>query len=106
MDYFRKQKRLSAVPLEGEIPPAVSPDILDQLNAQELVDLVRSIPDPYRIVFNLYIIEGFSHKEIAERIGITESTSRSYLVRAKDHIQKCLPGRSIKPKKSKVVWTA
>ncbi len=58
-----------------------------QLSAQELMDIIAGLPDGYRIVFNMYAIEGFSHREIADALGIQESTSRSQLVKARKMLQ-------------------
>lgn len=57
------------------------------LEAEDLMKLIQELPAGYRMVFNLYAIDGFSHKEIAEQIGITESTSKSQLSRARMHLQ-------------------
>jgi len=57
------------------------------LEAEDLMKLIQELPPGYRMVFNLYAIDGFSHKEIAEQIGITESTSKSQLSRARMHLQ-------------------
>jgi RNA polymerase sigma-70 factor (ECF subfamily) len=54
-----------------------------QLHFQELLGMVQALPDGYRLVFNLFAMEGFSHAEIAENLGITEATSRSQLARAR-----------------------
>ena len=56
---------------------------LDILAEEELLNLISKLPDGYKMVFNLYVIEGFSHKEIAEMLNIGESTSRSQLVKAR-----------------------
>ncbi len=55
----------------------------DQLNVQALTRLIQKLPDGYRTVFNLYVIEGFPHKEIAGLLGISENTSKSQLSKAK-----------------------
>ena len=60
-----------------------APTILDELSKEEILKLVQNLPDGYRTVFNLYVIEGYSHKEIANQLGIGESTSRSQLVKAR-----------------------
>jgi RNA polymerase sigma-70 factor (ECF subfamily) len=65
----------------------VSATALAELGEKELLGLVQALPDGYRIVFNMYAIEGFSHKEIAEALGIKESTSRSQLVKARKMLQ-------------------
>jgi len=60
-----------------------TPTIIDELSKEEILKLVQELPDGYRMVFNLYVIEGYSHKEIADQLGIGESTSRSQLVKAR-----------------------
>jgi RNA polymerase sigma-70 factor (ECF subfamily) len=57
--------------------------IMDRIAANELLEMVQSLPDGYRTVFNLYAIEGYSHKEIGEFLGISETTSKSQLSRAR-----------------------
>lgn len=64
---------------ENPIPPKV----LELLSEQELIVLINSLPDGYRLVFNMYIIDGYSHKEIGKKLHIAESTSRSQLTKAK-----------------------
>ncbi|MCK5845998.1 MAG: RNA polymerase sigma factor [Bacteroidales bacterium] len=61
-----------------------------QQNADELMKLISELPTRYRIVFNLYAIEGYKHREIAEMLEITEGTSKSNLSRARDILQKKL----------------
>lgn len=65
-------------------------DILDKLEYQEIMQVVRSMPDGYRLVFNLYLVEGYSHKEISKLLDISESTSRSQLTRSKQLLKKYL----------------
>jgi len=57
--------------------------IIDDMNANDLVQCIQELNDPYRLVFNLYEIEGFNHNEISNRLGITPSSSRSILSRSK-----------------------
>lgn len=63
------------------------PGILNALSERELLGLLSELPDGYRVVFNLYAIEGYSHAEIAELLHIQESTSRSQLVKARKMLQ-------------------
>ena len=63
---------------------------IDKLSAEELMEIIGELPSGFRTVFNLFAIEGYSHKEIAEMLNITESTSRSQLTRAKQLLQKRL----------------
>ncbi|MCA1761592.1 MAG: RNA polymerase sigma factor [Cryomorphaceae bacterium] len=67
--------------------PGDYPDAIAELGAEELMELVASLPDGYRQIFNLAVIENFSHAEIAERLDIVESTSRSQLLRARKILQ-------------------
>jgi RNA polymerase sigma factor (sigma-70 family) len=64
-----------------------SANILDTLSEQELFQLITELPDGYRIIFNLFVIEGYDHKEIATLLNIQESSSRSQLTRAKQLLQ-------------------
>ncbi len=59
----------------------------DEIVYEELLKMVEELPDGYRIVFNLYAIEGYSHKEIADLLNIKEATSRSQLVKARMVLQ-------------------
>lgn len=65
----------------------VDPDAVAMLSEEELLNLVRQLPDGYRAVFNLVAIEGYSHAEAAEVLGIQESTSRSQLTKARRHLE-------------------
>jgi RNA polymerase sigma-70 factor (ECF subfamily) len=60
------------------------------LEAEDLLNMIRELPTGYRAVFNMYAIDGYSHKEIAEHLGITESTSKSQLNRARAYLQRML----------------
>lgn len=73
----------------------------DQLEAEDLMNMVKELPDGYRIVFNMYAIDGYSHKEIAAHLGISENTSKSQLCRARVHLQKLLAAYEETEKKLK-----
>ena len=62
----------------------------DHLEAEDLMQLINALPTGYRIVFNMYAIDGYSHKEIADSLGISENTSKSQLSRARTYLQKAL----------------
>lgn len=62
----------------------------DHLEEEDLLKMIQDLPTGYRIVFNLYAIEGYSHKEIASQLGISENTSKSQLSRARVYLQKML----------------
>ena len=63
----------------------------DNYGAKELLKIIQTLPIGFRTVFNLHAIEGYSHKEIGEMLGITEGTSKSQYSRAKIHLQKLVP---------------
>ena len=62
-------------------------EVFERLSANDLIKLVHELPPRYRMVFNLYAIEGYSHKEIAEMMGITTGTTKSNLSRARNILQ-------------------
>jgi RNA polymerase sigma factor (sigma-70 family) len=64
--------------------------ITSDINANDLMTLVQSLPTGYKTVFNMFAIEGYSHKEIAEQLGITENTSKSQYSRAREYLRKKL----------------
>lgn len=63
---------------------------IEELYEQDLIKIIQELPIGYRTVFNLYIIEGYSHKEIGEKLNINEGTSKSQLNRARKLLQKKL----------------
>ena len=91
LTYLRKYKYMYLeTDLEAAHEEADLPSFGGDLEAEDLLKLIAGLPTGYRIVFNLYAIDGYSHKEIAEQIGITESTSKSQLSRARSHLQEKL----------------
>lgn len=58
-------------------------DVLDTMSTDEILNLINELPDGYRVVFNMYVIEGFSHEEIAEKLSISVVTSRTQLFKAR-----------------------
>ena len=62
----------------------------DHLEAEDLLNMINEMPTGYRIVFNMYALDGYSHKEIADSLGINENTSKSQLSRARVYLQKKL----------------
>ncbi len=65
-----------------------SDDVIAKISADELMELIQELPPRYRLVFNLYVIEGMSHQEIAQEMSITQGTSKSNLARARDILKK------------------
>lgn len=73
---------------DWESIPAEEPETdPDGLDASQLIELIQQLPDGFRSVFNLYAIEGYAHKEIAQILDIAESTSRSQYLRARKLLQ-------------------
>jgi len=87
-------RRNRSMYLETELEQADrEPDysaLSDHLEAEDLLKMIQELPTGYRIVFNLYAIDGYSHKEIADQLGISENTSKSQLSRARTFLQKLL----------------
>jgi RNA polymerase sigma factor (sigma-70 family) len=65
----------------------------DSFAAKDLLKIIQTLPAGFKTVFNLYAIEGYSHKEIGEMLNISEGTSKSQYSRAKAHLQKLIPNR-------------
>lgn len=93
IDHVRKRGRLqldsqaAAALAQGTDPlPAqlrVAPSVLEQMAVEEIIALIDKLPEGFRFVFNLVAVEGYSHKEVASLLGISESASRSQLTRAR-----------------------
>ena len=91
IDYYRMQTRRRTEDLETAFEVHTSePDALSKLTVQEIIRCIQQLSPAYRSVFNLYVVEGFSHKEIADMLDITESTSRSNLVKARSKLKDLL----------------
>lgn len=71
------------------------PSAAQRIGYRELMDLVTSMPEGYRTIFNLYVMEGFRHKEIGQMLGISEITSRSQLNRARLWLQNKIKNRDV-----------
>ncbi|MBA3971399.1 MAG: sigma-70 family RNA polymerase sigma factor [Bacteroidetes bacterium] len=65
----------------------------DSYEAKDLLKIIQTLPVGFKTVFNLYAIEGYSHKEIGDMLNISEGTSKSQYSRAKTHLQKLIPNR-------------
>ncbi|GAB3322257.1 RNA polymerase sigma factor [Larkinella ripae] len=97
--YLRRNKQWRAeIALDDALPEA-DPVFADQdLVAEDLLNLLEQLPAGYKTVFNLYAIEGYNHAEIADLLGITESTSKSQLHRARALLQRLLAQLDVKKK--------
>ena len=92
LDQLRKDQKLKVNTPIDDVSFLVKDNhwIEEELTAKDLLKLVESLPDGYRVVFNMFAIEGYSHKEIAERLNVSENTSKSQFSRAKSHLRKKL----------------
>ena len=93
LDHLRRNKQLTqSIDQSNENHSALQTDAdaFSRLSAKELMAIIQQLPAGYRSVFNLYAIEGFSHKEIGTMLNIAESTSKSQYLRAKASLQKML----------------
>jgi len=88
IEHFRRRKYLQPVTekeentLEGKFL-----SVLDELGEKDILELVRQLSPGYRTVFNMYVVEGYTHREIGDMLGISEGTSKSQLSRAKVILQ-------------------
>lgn len=71
----------------GKVEERIEENVLDSLSAGEIIQLIQELSPRYRLIFNLYAIEGYNHKEISEMTGISEGTSKSNLSRARGILQ-------------------
>lgn len=91
IEHFRKQARMyPIVNLEVVDHALKAGDPGDSLELEDIQKLIQQLSPGYRTVFNLYVVEGYSHKEIAEMLDISEGTSKSQLARARYLLQKMI----------------
>jgi RNA polymerase sigma-70 factor (ECF subfamily) len=85
LQFLRKWKKLNFNQSIDDYEDRLSypEDVFGKLGAKELTTMVQNLPDGYRTVFNLYVIDGYKHREIAEILNISENTSKSQLLKAK-----------------------
>jgi RNA polymerase sigma-70 factor (ECF subfamily) len=80
---YRQRQKLQVVRNDEVESEEVSVDIEEEIETDFLLELIQQLPDQYRLVFNLYVLDHFSHKQIAEMLQISEGTSKSNLSRAR-----------------------
>ena len=93
--FLRKKNVFTMVPETAAEEIVLEEEVMSQLSAAEIFQLIIQLPVGYRTVFNLYVVEGMSHKEIAGLLKITEGTSKSQLSKAKVLLQKMLSQKQI-----------
>lgn len=95
LDHYRRRRRsltisLDAGPHEPAEPHLNDEAIFAQLSAEHIIAVLQQLPLPYRLVFSLYVLEGYSHQEIARQLGLAESTSRAHLTEANKRLRQAL----------------
>ncbi|MBS0012280.1 MAG: RNA polymerase sigma factor [Bacteroidales bacterium] len=92
IDYLRKQSREPnyIADRDEDTEESYEPDAIERLKAKDVLSLVARLPDGARMIFNLYALEGFTHKEIAEKMNISEGTSKSQFNRARKMLMSLL----------------
>ncbi len=84
----RYSKEMTGYEIKESEEGASEPMAYGHITEKELLGLINNLPDGYRLIFNLYVMEGYQHDEIADMLGIQPGTSRSQLVKARGMLQK------------------
>ncbi len=91
IDGFRRRSKYApTINLNSGHEVLLEPEVLSQIAAEEILEMVQQLPPKYRLVFNLFVLEGFSHEEIAERLNINVGTSKSNLYKARQKLKDML----------------
>lgn len=95
LDYLRKQKNFNIDTdiSEAEFLAGEDAKVLSGMRVEELMNLIKDMPPGYRTVFNMYAIEGYSHQEIADELGVTESTSKTQYRKARTYLMNIIVER-------------
>jgi len=88
--YRRNEKHYHQVDVSYIKTERLMPDVLSQLNEEVIINAIQELPPSYRSVFNLYVIEGYKHSEIAQKLNISEGTSKSNLNMARIKLKRYL----------------
>src|SRR5215203_6559377 len=91
LDHIKSRSRFSeAVELETVVEPGIANAAIEQLGVEEIMELIKKLPPATHAVFVLYAVEGYNHREIAERMNISEGTSKWHLSEARKTLQKMI----------------
>ena len=93
--HIRKHKKLQMVVEWSQIDNAEEPVVYSQLGEQEIKEMILDLPEGYRTVFNLYVVEGYKHREIAEHLGISINTSKSQLILARKKLREFIKKKDL-----------
>ena len=95
----KKKIRFAEINDDLDVEQSMSVDGIATLGAEELLKLISALPDGYRVVFNLYVLEGYDHNEIATMLDINAATSRSQLSKARKVLQTQIENLTKLPKR-------
>jgi RNA polymerase sigma factor (sigma-70 family) len=93
IDFLKEEKKINAAITEsGQLNSNHQSDNREhfEISAKELMNLLNELPHGYKTIFNMYVVDGYQHKEIAGMLGISEGTSKSQLAKAKEFLKKKL----------------
>ncbi len=96
IDYFRKnEKHYHSLDISHVQYKAANDSVIDLLSAEEIIAAIQRLPPSYRMVFNLYVVEGYKHEEIANQLNISIGTSKSNLAIARSKLKKMIAENGI-----------
>lgn len=87
IEHYRKRSKYFMVDIDQAYDQSFEADALTRMSTKEIIELVQQLPTGYRTVFNLFVVEGYSHQEISDMLNISVGTSKSQLSRAKRMMQ-------------------
>lgn len=90
IDYLRSEMRHQHEDIEKSVYAEDAANVISAMSAEQILEMVNRLSPAYRAVFNLYVIEGFNHAEIGEKLGISEGTSKSNLAKARARLQEMI----------------
>ena len=94
IDVLRKQKKTQvAIEWKEEHDPVIDAEVLDRVSAQQILYLLQYLPETTRAVFNLYVTEGYNHREIGELLNISDGTSKWHLSEARKYLTNTLKSK-------------
>ena len=97
LDFIRvKEKNIKAEELDKAEEIELEPEIISKMKSVDLLEMIRQLPTATQTVFNLYVIEGYTHKEIGQRVGISEGTSKWHLSEARKKLQQMIVLQEVK----------
>ena len=89
-NYHKKQRNIQAAEIDQAKNQSEAENIISGISYQEIIAMLQKLPPAYRTVFNLHVLEGYKHEEIAQMLDITVGTSKSNLFKAKESLKKIM----------------